>query len=157
MRVFITGETGFIARNLIKRSKLFDKIQIVEKDNSIFTGLINHKQDEPCVHFNHLYDWKEFFYKNKIDVVIHNAATVGTDVVALDPENSTLTNVAGTYNICRAAKHCGIPVCYIGTTVIYDTKRYQSAMIEEDSIRAPHTLYGCHRLCGEDIVKSQTN
>ena len=68
-----------------------------------------------------------------------------------------MTNVAGTYNICRAAKHLGIPVCYMGTTVIYDTKLYQSEKIEERSTRGPHTLYGCQKLCAEDIVKSQTS
>ena len=154
-RIFITGETGFIARNLIERSKLFNNFQIIDKNNSIFTGLIYHKPGEPCIHLNHLYDWKEFFYKNKINVIIHNAATVGTDVVALDPAIATLTNVQGTYNICRAAKHLGIPVCYMGTTVIYDTKKYQNDQIIENSDRGPHTLYGCHKLCAEDIVKSQ--
>ena len=70
---------------------------------------------------------------NKIDIVAHNAATVGTDVVAMNSEKSTLTNVQGTYNICRAARHLGIPVCYIGTTVIYDTEKYQESLIFEDS------------------------
>ena len=120
------------------------------------TNLNYHKAGEPCVHKNDLYAWKEFFKAKKVDVIIHNAATVGTDVVALDPKNSTLTNVQGTYNIARAAKHCGIPVCYIGTTVIYDTKKYQKAKIKEASQTSPHTLYGCHKLCGEDIIKSQT-
>ena len=115
-----------------------------------------HTERELCVHQNDISAWKAFFSENKIDVVIHNAATVGTDVVALDPEKSTLTNVHGTYNICRAAKYNGVPVCYIGTTVIYDTAQYQNKQIEEQSETAPHTLYGCQKLCSEDIVKSQT-
>jgi dTDP-glucose 4,6-dehydratase len=117
--------------------------------------MIYHKPGEPCVHSNDMSAWKEFFWRNKIDVVIHNAATVGTDVVALDSTASTLTNVAGTYNICRAAKHLGVSVCYMGTTVIYDTSKYQNEQIEERSDRGPHTLYGCQKLCAEDIVKSQ--
>ncbi len=98
-----------------------------------------------------------FFEVNEIDVVIHNAAIVGTDVVALNSKESTLTNVQGTYNICRAAKKAGIPVCYIGTTVIYDTQKFQDVVIEEDCKRGPTTLYGCQKLCSEDIVKSQTD
>ena len=157
MRAFITGEKGFIARNLINRSQLFDNIDFITSQHQTYQDVVFHREGEPCVYQNDLYQWAEFFRNNQIDVVIHNAATVGTDVVALDPRASTLTNVEGTYNICRAAKRCGIPVCYMGTTVIYDTKRYQDSMIKENSKRAPHTLYGCHKLCGEDIVKSQVS
>jgi len=158
MRIFITGEKGFIGRNLVERMKQYDDMEFV-------TGILSaasqnmhyHKAGEPCVHLNDVATWKEFFSKHNVDVVIHNAAAVGTDVVALDPIKSTSTNVAGTYNICRAAKQLNIPVCYMGTTVIYDTKKYQYETIKEDSSRGPHTLYGCQKLCAEDIVKSQTN
>lgn len=163
MRIFITGEKGFIGRNLVERMKLHEKMEFVSGDpeltpkvKAIFHDFRYHTPGEPCVHRNEMQEWKHFFWSNNIDVVIHNAASVGTDVVALDSTGSTLTNVAGTYNICRAAKHLGIPVCYMGTTVIYDTKKYQDEQIEERSDRKPHTLYGCQKLCAEDIVKSQT-
>ena len=89
-----------------------------------------HAAGEPCIHSNDIQSWQNFFQVNEIDVVIHNAAKVGTDVVALNAEESTLTNVQGTYNICRAAKSLDIPVCYMGTTVIYDTPKYQNDAIE---------------------------
>ena len=154
MRIFITGERGFIGRNLAERMKLFFDLEFVTGEN---TTMIYHNEGEPCVHQNDVEEWKAFFARSRVDVVIHNAATVGTDVVALDSTGSTLTNVAGTYNICRAAKQLDIPVCYMGTTVIYDTKNYQDKQIEESSDRGPHTLYGCQKLCAEDIVKSQTS
>ena len=153
MRIFITGEKGFIGSNIVERIKLFDDIEFVSGEN---TTMIYHKDCEPCVYRNDIEDWKAFFARNRVDVVIHNAATVGTDVVALDSNRSTLTNVAGTYNISRAAKQLDIPVCYMGTTVIYDTKNYQNEQIEERSDRGPHTLYGCQKLCAEDVIKSQT-
>ena len=161
MRIFITGEKGFIGRNLVERISTFQEMVHVSGDSQYNTtqslkNMVLHKPGEPCVHSNDLSTWKEFFFRNKVDVVIHNAATVGTDVVALDPAYSTSTNVTGTYNICRAAKHLGIPVCYMGTTVIYDTKLYQENRIEERSKLAPHTLYGCQKLCAETIVKSQS-
>jgi dTDP-glucose 4,6-dehydratase len=164
MRIFITGEKGFIARNLFERSKNFNDIQIIAGDQNtnpdvkIFPMLEHiHSKGELCVHSNNIKKWQKFFELNEIDVVIHNAAFVGTDVVALNSHDSTLTNVQGTYNICRAAKNLDIPVCYIGTTVIYDTAQYQEEEITEKSARGPHTLYGCQKLCSEDIVKSQTN
>ena len=154
MRIFITGERGFIGTNLVERMKLFDDIKFVTGSN---TTMIYHKEDEPCVHQNEVATWKAFLVSNNVDAIIHNAASVGTDVVALDSTGSTLTNVAGTYNICRAAKELDIPVCYMGTTVIYDTKSYQNEKIEERSDRGPVTLYGCQKLCAEDIVKTQTS
>ena len=160
MRIFITGEKGFIGRNLVERIKKFEDLEhvsgdIVFNDSAALKNMVFHAPGEPCVHDNDLDTWKEFFFRNKVEVVIHNAATVGTDVVALNPKKSTLTNVQGTYNICRAARHLGIPVCYMGTTVIYDTAKYQESDIYEDSETAPKTLYGCQKLCGETIVKSQ--
>ena len=154
MRIFVTGERGFIASNLIERIKCFSNVEFI-------TGAVDylnmHKKGEPCVYQNSIDEWAFFFKLNKIDVIIHNAASVGTDVVALDSKGSTLTNVAGTYNICRAAKDLDIPVCYMGTTVIYDTKNYQNKLIFEQSDRGPVTLYGCQKLCAEDIVKTQTS
>ena len=160
MRIFITGEKGFIGKNLIERSKLTDVSVIIESDikhgyEKYFVQFTD--KGEPCVHGNSEAAWSCFFKKEKIDVIIHNAAIVGTDVVALDSTGSTLTNIAGTYNICRAAKQFDIPVCYMGTTVIYDTKNYQNEKIEERSNRGPVTLYGCQKLCAEDIVKTQTS
>ena len=158
MKVFITGEQGFIGRNLIERIQQYETMDFVTGNLTADSqNMIYHKEGEPCVYLNDIGAWKEFFSKNNVDVVIHNAASVGTDVVALDPINSTSTNVAGTYNICRAAKELDIPVCYMGTTVIYDTKNYQDKKIEESSDRGPVTLYGCQKLCAEDIVKTQTS
>ena len=155
MKLFITGEKGFIAQNIIKESKeSFPNLEVV-------TGGVDylnmHKSGEPCVFTNSIEQWEFFFRLNKIDVIIHNAAYVGTDVVALNAANSTRTNVEGTYNICRAAKKCGIPVCYMGTTVIYDTPKYQESQITEKSDRGPNTLYGCQKLAAEHIVMSQTS
>ena len=155
MKIFVTGEKGFIGTNLITRAKLHD-ITVVTCDNVNYENYFTRWTDkkEPCVHGNSITAWKHFFQKEKSDVVIHNAAVVGTDVVALNSRESTLTNIEGTYNICRAALALNVGVCYMGTTVIYDTPKYQSEQIKEESDRGPHTLYGCQKLCAEDIVKS---
>jgi nucleoside-diphosphate-sugar epimerase len=159
MNIFITGEKGFIGKNLKYYAPQSIKIisGIHEKnDEAAFVSQYTTNKGEPCIHRNDEDSWQAFFEVNEIDVVIHNAALVGTDVVALNSKESTLTNVQGTYNICRAAKKAGIPVCYIGTTVIYDTQKFQESTIIEDDLRGPTTLYGCQKLCSEDIVKSQS-
>jgi nucleoside-diphosphate-sugar epimerase len=155
MNVFITGEKGFIAQNIIKEAKeRFPNFKVIAGGVDY---LNMHKPGEPCVYKNSIDQWEFFFRLNKINVIIHNAAYVGTDVVALNSKASTSTNVEGTYNICRAAKKCGIPVCYMGTTVIYDTPKYQRTKITEQSDYGPNTLYGCQKLAAEYIIKSQTS
>jgi len=114
-KVFITGEKGFIGTNLAKRAKLhgFKFVSGIHSKNedAAFVSQYVTEKGEPCVHQNSEEAWQAFFEVNGIDYVIHNAAVVGTDVVALNAKESTLTNVQGTFNICRAAKKCGIPVC----------------------------------------------
>jgi len=152
MNIFITGEKGLIAQNIIKEAKENFK------DINIVTGAVDylnmHQPGEPCVYQNSIDQWKFFFELNKIDVIIHNAAVVNTEVVGMNLERATRTNDEGTYKICMAAQKCGIPVCYMGTTVIYDAFKYQNEKITEASSYGPHTLYGCQKLAAEYIVKS---
>ena len=150
MRVFITGEAGFIARNLPKSFRQLGHSIVSGKQAMMQTN----KKGEPCVHKNTRKQWASFFKNSEVDLVVHNAAVVGTDVVALNQTESTLTNVAGTHNICLAAKDAGIPVCYMGTSVIYDTAKYQSEAITETSTLGPTTFYGAQKLSGEYVVKS---
>jgi len=150
MRVFITGEAGFIGRNLPASFRKLGHSVV----SGIGSDLASTEKGEPCVHRNTRNQWTAFFKEKLIDLVVHNAAVVGTDVVALNQKESTLTNVAGTHNICQAAKDANIPVCYMGTSVIYDTPSYQDSAITECSIISPSTFYGAQKLSGEFVVKS---
>lgn len=150
MKILVTGEAGFIAENLsrVLKRKGHENIQILDSNATrISTG-------EVCVHRNDHTKWAYWLKNLNVDLVVHNAAVVGTDVVALSPEEATMTNVAGTYNIVRACNEVNIPVCYLGTTVIYDTKKYQDEEITEDSDLRPCTLYGIQKLAGEQIVST---
>ena len=151
MKIAITGEKGFIGSNLSKliTSEGHDFISLVGNSNlqhTLETG-------EPCVYSNTEKEWEEVLIDEGVDVLIHNAAVVGTDVVALNSEFSTLSNVAGTHTIARAANKANVPVCYTGTTVIYDTLRYQDTVITESSNLNPKTFYGIQKLSAEQIIK----
>ena len=151
MRVLITGEHGFIARNLSSSfTTLGHKVVGIQDSNVQRVP----KTGEICVHSNSIDSWAWHIKNLNIDVVIHNAAVVGTDVVALNPKEATITNVVGSYNLARATKAANVPVCYMGTTVIYDTSKYQESMITEKSDVRPMTLYGGQKLAGEHIITS---
>ena len=151
MRFAITGEKGFIARNLAR---------VISLGGHEFVSLLDcphlakrRLTGEPCVYSNDERDWYNAIVDQRIDVLIHNAAVVGTDVVALNPADATLTNVLGCQIISRACQKSHTPVCYMGTTVIYDTPGYQQMAITEESRVGPHTYYGILKLAGEQAVK----
>ena len=152
MRFLITGESGFIATNLARVLQDNGHTSVTIHDSNvarIMTG-------EVCVHRNSYEVWSHHIKNLNIDVVVHNAATVGTDVVALNPQEATLTNLAGTYNLVRACNNAKVPICYMGTTVIYDTERYQNTAITETSATRPTTLYGIQKLAGEQVVMTHS-
>lgn len=154
MRIAITGEKGFIAKNLINeinnRGHTFVSLDGADQSsNMVFT-----EKYELCVYSNKTKDWTRLFNELNIDCVVHNAAVVGTDVVALNPRHAVNTNVLGTQIITDAANEAGVLNVYIGTTVIYDTPKYQDTLIKEDSLTLPSTHYAVQKYAGEMIVKN---
>lgn len=154
MRIAITGEKGFIATNLQTE---------IQKRGHEFVSLTDsellpykNKKGEPCVYRNHKDLWTKAFVENKIDVVVHNAAVVGTDVVALNAKKSISTNILGTQTITDAANEANILNVYLGTTVIYNTPKYQETSIKEDSEKLPLTHYAIQKYAGEMIVKNSS-
>jgi nucleoside-diphosphate-sugar epimerase len=164
MKFLITGEKGFIGRNLVLTAKKHGHkvLELCDQSNKIGdlecrvpskTGhTVSMWEREPCVHRNPHEVWAKVIQENNVDVVIHNAAVVGTDVVALNPGEATLTNVAGTYNIVKACELAGVPISYMGTTVVYDTPQYQETYINEQSVVKPTTFYGQLKHTGDLIV-----
>lgn len=152
MKAFITGHNGFIGKNL-PAALSQQGIETVFTDGR-HTNLKFTDKAELCVYQNNEDVWKKVLTELEVDILIHNAAVVGTDVVGLDPIGATSTNVTGTYSLIRVANDLKIPIVYLGTTVIYDTLKYQNESIVEESERGPHTYYGHLKLLGEDLVKS---
>jgi len=155
MRIGITGEKGFIAKNLaieiMKQGHEF-----ISLDNSAYANetMIYTESSEVCVYSNSIDEWVELFDNLDLDVIVHNAAVVGTDVVALNTVESISTNVLGTKIITEAANISGLLNVYFGTTVIYDTYKYQESDITENSTVYPRTDYAVQKYAGEMIVRN---
>ena len=157
MRIGITGEKGFIATNFAKELEMLGH-EFVSFDNSHAMSNMDYTEtNEVCVYSNSVDGWVSLFKDCKIDAVVHNAAVVGTDVVALNPDYAVNTNVLGTTKITEAANKAGILNVYIGTTVIYDTYKYQDSDISEESDLYPRTNYAVQKLAGEQIVRNNAD
>ena len=134
MRIGITGEKGFIATNLAQEisNQGHDFISLDEADYA--QRFMDYTTSgEVCVYSNNAKRWSRLFELLELDCIVHNAAVVGTDVVALNPKHAINTNVLGTQTIVEAANKCNMLIVYTGTTVIYDTYKYQETDILENS------------------------
>ena len=166
MRFVITGEHGFIGRNLARviqeMGHEFVPLSLASDltNKDLLDELVGKNWHQnpgenfvPCVYKCGFDVWATIFRELNIDVVVHNAAMVGTDVVGLNPEKATLTNVMGTRNVVEGAKRAMTAVSFMGTSVIYDTEPCQDSLIFENSEKRPTTYYGQLKLTAEDIVK----
>lgn len=155
MRIGITGEKGFIATNLA-REIVNQGHEFISLDDSDYAKrFMNYTaSDEVCVYSNNLERWNKLFQHLDLDCIVHNAAVVGTDVVALNPHHAISTNVLGTQTIVEAANNCDMLIVYTGTTVIYDTYKYQETDILENSEIFPRTNYAVQKYAGEMTVRN---
>ena len=114
MRIGITGEKGFIAKNLAKEIEKQGH-EFVSLDNTDYARMYMHyiEKGEVCVYQNSSDSWTGLFDYLELDVIVHNAALVGTDVVALNPRMSINTNILGTQTIVEAANNCNMLVVYL--------------------------------------------
>lgn len=158
MRIAITGEKGFIARNLAKEIERQGH-EFVSLDNSLWASkcMVYTESNEVCVHKNTIDAWEMLFKNLNLDVIVHNAALVGTDVVALNPFESISTNILGTKKITEAANRTNLLNVFMGTTVIYDTYEYQESEITESSKIYPRTDYAIQKYAGEMIVRNNAD
>lgn len=113
-RVFITGGTGFIGRNLVEQ--LAGKYQILAPSHHDL-DLLN----EDVV--------KSFLQTQKIDVVIHCATKPGHRN-APDPSELIYNNTRMFFNLARNEEHYG-KIILLTSGAVYDMRHYQPKMREE--------------------------
>ena len=155
MRIGITGEKGFIATNLAQEIAKHGHEFISLDEADYARRFMNYtNSNEVCVYSNNVEKWTSLFELLSLDCIVHNAAVVGTDVVALNPHHSINTNVLGTQTIVEAANNCSMLIVYTGTTVIYDTYKYQETDILENSEIFPRTNYAVQKYAGEMTVRN---
>jgi len=89
MKAFLTGEAGFIAKNLVRVAG--DRIHFIDIEPGVW--MTNEKGEIDFTNHVAIGVLKEKLHQHGCNVIIHNGATVGTDVCGLYPKHAILNNV----------------------------------------------------------------
>tara|TARA_B110001454_G_C12720728_1_gene434574 strand:- start:3700 stop:4611 length:912 start_codon:yes stop_codon:yes gene_type:complete len=140
-KILITGSTGFIGTNLIRKLKSNFKI----------IGISNKSKMEG----NHIKkDITKISTKNiprDITTIIHLAAITDVNYCELHPEKCFKTNVIGTEKILRIARDIGAKVIFVSTSHVYG--KPQSNPVKEKHTTKPNSMYSISKIMGEELCK----
>lgn len=93
---------------------------------------------------------RDFFSKNRPQVVIHLAAMTDVDECEKYPELAMEVNAKGTKNIAEACEEHHCKLVYMSTAAIFPGNKVQ---FFEDDIPKPVNVYGQSKLLGETYVR----
>jgi UDP-glucose 4-epimerase len=153
-KVLVTGGSGFIGSNLVKKL-ILDNNEVVVIDNlsSGFINNIDYLNDVKFINgdIRNINDVKKAI--NGVEVVFHLAASVGNkrsiDFPSLDSE----INVLGTINILDECVREGVRKIVTSSSAgIFG--ELKTIPIKEDHPIEPDSPYGCSKLCAEKMCLS---
>jgi len=165
LKVFISGEFGQIAREMISQLSLREDVDIINFDKSFdLYRTYDHYQKNSTFLFKDPSRQKEIditeagllevFNKLGCDMIIHTAAYVNTNKVEHDLMSAIDSNIKGTYNLVNIAKQLNIKFVNFSTTATFDTEAYSATRkMNEFTPRKPVTYYGQTKFVAEQIVK----
>ena len=149
--ILITGGAGYIGshvvENLIKRKK---KVLIVDNLCAGYKKLINKKAKFYKSDINNLKIIKKIIKKNKIDSVIHLAASISVTDSKKDYKLFYKNNVEGTSNLIKACKDSLVKnFVFSSTAAVYKSSNKK---VTELSKIKPKSVYGITKLKAEKII-----
>ncbi len=140
MRAFVTGATGFIGANLVRRLLEYGyEVHVLIRPESkrwriedILSNLHLHEGDLQTADFNHI------FTTSQPDVIFH-LGVFGAYQFQTEPRQILETTVFGTLRLLQAAKQSGVKILVAaGSSSEYGTKQHP---MHEDELVEPNTYY----------------
>ena len=110
MRIWFTGEAGFLAKSFTKWCKKYGHqvVNSLEEDYyDYWRQSINSSKEKEINIFDPTL--KTLIEKSGAEVIIHGAAVIDEEEINLDPEYTIKINIEGTARICKIARELEIP------------------------------------------------
>ena len=150
-KILITGGAGYIGSHviekLIKRKK---KVFIVDNLVTGYKKLINKKAKFYKLNILKTKKLRNIILKNKINSVIHLAASLSIGIGEKFPKRYFKNNVIGTQSLLNACKLTGVKNFIISSTAaVYKDGLYK---VTEKSKIKPKSVYGKTKLKAENII-----
>ena len=152
MNVLVTGGAGFIGSHIV--DKLINEgLDVVVVDN-LSTGKLENLNDK--AKFYNLDITSEqlsnIFEKEKIDVVIHQAAQTDVQKSLQDPVYDSKVNINGTVNLLECCRKYNVrKVIYASSAAVYGKPNYLP--IDEKHPIQPMSFYGISKFTPESYLK----
>jgi len=149
--ILVTGGAGYIGSHIIELLiKQKYKVFIIDNLSTGYKRLINKKAKFYKLNINNFKKIKKIIKVNKIDSVIHLAASVS---ISDRKKNNKLfydNNVKGTHNIIKACKDSLVKsLVFSSTAAVYQSSNKK---VTELSRIKPQSIYGITKLKAENIV-----
>ena len=149
--ILITGGAGYIGSHvsevLIKNRK---KLFIVDNLSTGFKKLLNRKAFFYNLNILKTSKLKKIIIENKIDTIIHLAASLSIGIGEKQPKFYYKNNVLGTKSLLRACNNSSVKnFIFSSTAAIYKDKQ---KIVNEKSKIAPLSVYGKTKLMAEKII-----
>jgi len=153
--VLVTGGAGFIGSHLVEELlKRNNKVVVV--DNFSTGKLDNLPKHKNLTIYNRdisLEDLTPIFKRWDFETIFHVAAIPGVQFSIMDPVDTHLSNIDGTFIMLELARKFKIPrFIFSSSSSIYGNTRPGLA-IREDTIPNPISPYAAHKLCGEHYCR----
>ena len=150
-KILITGGAGYIGSHiseiLVKEKK---KIFIVDNLSTGHKKLINKKAKFYRVNINNIKKIKSIIIQNKIDSVIHLAASLIIGEGEKYPKKYFKNNVLNTKNLITACANTTIKnFIFSSTAAVYKDGKFK---VTEKSKLSPKSIYGKTKLIAEKII-----
>jgi UDP-glucose 4-epimerase len=150
--ILITGGAGYIGSHIVELL-ISKNLNVIIIDNLIsgYKKLINKKAKFFEIDIKNSKKIKEIIIENKIDSVIHLAASLDVNESQINPKKYYQNNVEGTQYLINACKKTSVKnFIFASTAAVYKDKIFK---VSEKSPLKPKSFYGKTKLKSEIIIK----